>query len=144
MAALAEACWEEHGVDVFVVDALRVEGPGGVPRSVPGVAASIPVAAGTRSRAAPVVVEGSWTQEDAEAHTLLGVRMAHELGHALGLFHPREADAPDGTYVVDNLEDTPEDPSVLPGWLMHRAPTRVSTRTSDGQRARVTRSPVLR
>jgi hypothetical protein len=141
---LVAECEEGEGVDVFVLEALEVEGADGLLRAVPALVTSLPVAAGTRTVAAPVILSGHWRDNDPSADARLGVRLAHELGHALGLFHLREADASDGSHVEDRLEDTPADPLELPGWLMHRVPLEQSQRVSDGQRAVVQRSPMLR
>lgn len=68
----------------------------------------------------------------------LGVAMAHEIGHFLGLFHSSEAASADGQVLHDQLDDTANnDPSNLMFW----SPTADSRALSPSQAAILRDSP---
>lgn len=87
----------ESGVSVFLVH--QIIGPHGMPLG--GVAGGVPGPPGMpgTSRSGVVVA----TAHDLDPHEV-GLVVAHEVGHYLGLFHPSEWD---DTY-HDQLPDTPE------------------------------------
>ncbi|MCC6620070.1 MAG: hypothetical protein IT385_02375 [Deltaproteobacteria bacterium] len=89
------------GVDVFLVDRLypRAHGDSAPMR---GWASSIPVAGTLGSRPAIVIA--------VERQPTVGRALAHELGHALGLYHTSEAyGGALAERTHDQLADTPED-----------------------------------
>ena len=67
----------------------------------------------------------------------LGVVIAHELAHFLGLFHTVEAAAPGADPLLDQLDDTDAGGQ----WLMHWSPQADSTAFSAEQARRLRASP---
>jgi hypothetical protein len=91
-----------------------------------------------------LLMHADWTSTDQQVHQLWGTLLAHELGHALNLFHPVEEVSPDGSVVVDLLEDTPATPGSTTGNLMHLAPTRNAVMVTPSQRTIMRLGPALR
>ena len=97
-----------QGVNLFIIE--RFEADDMVLGTVGGVSAAIPGDPRSGSRFSGVVVATSFS-EDEPATDLLGLTIAHEIGHFLGLFHTEEAAG-----FEDNIEDTN---SEAPNNLMH-------------------------
>jgi hypothetical protein len=132
------------GVDVFVLGTLLVTGGDGVMRNVPALSTSVPLAAGEGSVAGMILMRGDFSNGTLESPQLLGTRLAHELGHALGLFHPLEFPAGDGSAVEDTLLDTTNNPLDAPDLLMHHTPLTSSTLLTPQQVDVIRQSPILR
>ena len=86
-------------LDVFFV--ADIDAQGGA--DVGGIAGGTPVAFGMHGTPGSGIVIATDMYLGADAPTQLGRTLAHELGHALGLFHTSEVDG----LVVDPLPDTP-------------------------------------
>jgi hypothetical protein len=93
-----EAAGLEPGIALFVVERFD-DGAGGL-GAVGGISAAIPGVAEPGDRFAGVVVATAFSDPQREAD-LLGITMAHEIGHFLGLFHTVEANG-----MTDHLSDT--------------------------------------
>lgn len=139
--ALFDLVAESAGVDVFILRSLEVVDAEGTMRSVASMVTSLPSDVGGASMASLVLVNlGFAGMDDAQ----LGMLIAHELGHALGLFHPVEIAAGDGSVVVDPLEDTPVTADEAQSYLMHHTPREGSVRISDDEKTVLRRHPGLR
>ena len=88
----------EGGLNVFIVE--RFDSGDDVLGTIGGVSAAIPGDPRAKQRFAGVVVATSFSEATAE-RDLLGLTMAHEMGHFLGLFHTEEAAG-----FSDNIQDT--------------------------------------
>jgi hypothetical protein len=86
------------GINLFVIE--RFESDDALLGDVGGVSAAIPGDPRGGEPLSGVVVATSFSEDDA-ARDLLGLTMAHEIGHFLGLFHSEEANG-----FEDNLSDT--------------------------------------
>jgi hypothetical protein len=86
------------GINLFIIE--RFENDEALLGDVGGVSAAIPGDPRGGEPLSGVVVATSFS-EDAAARDLLGLTMAHEIGHFLGLFHSEEANG-----FEDNLSDT--------------------------------------
>ena len=95
---LAEGVGNE-GVNLFVIE--RFEDEDDLLGTVGGVSAAIPGDPRGGAALSGVVVASSFSDADPQ-QDLLGVTMAHEIGHFLGLFHSEEAAG-----FQDNIGDTP-------------------------------------
>ena len=89
-------------LDVFFVAGIDARGGG----DVGGIAGGTPVAAGMHGTPGSGVVIAADVYVAAEQSQALGRTLAHELAHALGLFHTTEVDG----RVFDPLPDTPSCP----------------------------------
>jgi hypothetical protein len=90
------------GIHLFIIDRFSPDDDS--VGSVGGVSAAIPGDPQNGGRFAAIAVATSFSQS-APPDDLLGVIIAHEIGHFLGLFHPQEAAG-----FEDQLSDTdPED-----------------------------------
>ena len=92
----------EHGLNVFIIE--RFDSGDEILGTIGGVSAAIPGDPRAKQRFAGVVVATSFS-EDEPSRDLLGLTMAHEIGHFLGLFHTSEAAG-----FLDNISDTQEEP----------------------------------
>jgi hypothetical protein len=92
----------EQGLNVFIIE--RFDSGDQILGTIGGVSAAIPGDPRAKQRFAGVVVATSFS-EDEPSRDLLGLTMAHEIGHFLGLFHTTEAAG-----FLDNISDTQEEP----------------------------------
>lgn len=128
-----------EGVHVFVVERFQCLVNGGldVGQGIGGMAAGLPgppwVRGGPRSGLAIA------TAPFAGDARRLGVVLAHELGHFLGLYHTKENDLFGGPTIYDGISDTPDDERAKDN-LMYFLATE-STALSDGQASVVRASP---
>ena len=95
---LLRSAGDEPGVNLFIVE--RFEADDAVLGTIGGVSAAIPGDPRSRGRFSGVVVATSFS-EDEPSSDLLGLTIAHEMGHFLGLFHIEEASG-----FEDNIDDT--------------------------------------
>lgn len=86
------------GINLFIIE--RFESDNALLGDVGGVSAAIPGDPRGGEPLSGVVVATSFSEDEA-ARDLLGLTMAHEIGHFLGLFHSEEANG-----FEDNLSDT--------------------------------------
>jgi len=129
------------GLDVFLLASLAVVDSLGQTRSVASLVTSLPSDVGGASLAGLILLnKGFAGMDDAQLSTLL----AHEVGHALGLFHPVEFASADGSRVTDPLADTPDTVDDATLNLMHHTPREMSVRISPDQRTVLRRHPGLR
>ncbi|MEW5852500.1 MAG: hypothetical protein AB2A00_27185 [Myxococcota bacterium] len=123
------------GLDVFMLDTLDAAYGDDVLVPIASMVTSVPVAGGRVSLASLILVQGHWRNDDPDEHLHIGTLIAHEMGHALGLFHPLERAAPDGTYVADPISDTTDEPGETADYLMHHTPlSRATVVTPDQAR----------
>ena len=87
-----------QGINLFIIE--RFEADDAVLGTIGGVSAAIPGDPRPGRRFSGVVVATSFSEDTPEAD-LLGLTIAHEIGHFLGLFHTEEAAG-----FEDNIEDT--------------------------------------
>ena len=92
----------EVGLNIFIIE--RFDSGDEILGTIGGVSAAIPGDPRARQRFAGVVVATSFSEDD-PSRDLLGLTMAHEIGHFLGLFHTTEAAG-----FVDNISDTQGEP----------------------------------
>lgn len=122
------------GVNVFLVEQLYRTTAEGT-QAIAGLAGGIPgpplQVGGAQSGVAVSLALGP-AEDDR-----LGVVIAHELAHFLGLFHTVEAAAPGAEPLQDQLDDTDADGH----WLMHWSPQADSTEFSPEQARRLRASP---
>ncbi len=105
---LLRSAEDGQGINLFIIE--RFEGDDVVLGTIGGVSAAIPGDPRSGGRFSGVVVATSFSEDEPETD-LLGLTIAHEIGHFLGLFHTEEA-----TGFKDNIEDTNSD---TPSNLMH-------------------------
>ncbi len=99
------------GVNVFFVDELLLQGPGGGFGILLGVSGGIPgpIVSGTARSGVAIAMKSN-----PGLPSTPGFVMAHEIGHHLGLFHTSEQAQGGSPRVHDQISDTPEgDPSLL-------------------------------
>ncbi len=122
------------GINVFLVEQLYRTTPAGT-QAIAGLAGGIPgpplQVGGAQSGVAVSLALGP-AEDDR-----LGVVIAHELAHFLGLFHTVEAAAPGAAPLEDQLDDTDTGDQ----WLMHWSPQADSTAFSAEQARRLRTSP---
>jgi hypothetical protein len=90
---------------LVVVGDVAVAGPG---YSIWALSGGIPIPPINGTGHSGVVVSAVLLQQDP---LLAGQVMAHEMGHALGLFHTTEGDLVAGAAVTDQVDDTPACPA---------------------------------
>lgn len=122
------------GVNVFLVEQLYRTTASGT-QAIAGLAGGIPgpplQVGGAQSGVAVSLALGP-AEDDR-----LGVVIAHELAHFLGLFHTVEAAAPGAEPLQDQLDDTDTGGQ----WLMHWSPQADSSAFSAEQARRIRASP---
>lgn len=119
------------GVDVFVIERFQCFVAGGVDvgQSLGGLSAALPGPPWVRGsvRSGVAVATGPLLGDPER----LGLVLAHEVGHFLGLYHTQESDRGDGPAVYDPLGDTPDDERARENLMYFLA--RDSTALSAGQ-----------
>ena len=129
---------QSEGVNIFLVDEILTGDPD-YP-SIPGVSASVPnppYLPGTTASGVAIALRGPLSVSPANRFLdppAVGQTIAHELGHALGLFHTSEYDL----VTHDIYEDTPENDSA---WLMHADGT--GDQISPTQRQAIFANPIV-
>lgn len=129
---------QSEGVNIFLVDEILTGDPD-YP-SIPGVSASVPnppYLPGTTASGVAIALRGPLSVSPANRFLdppAIGQTIAHELGHALGLFHTSEYDL----VTHDIYEDTPENDSA---WLMHADGT--GDQISPTQRQAIFANPIV-
>lgn len=122
------------GVNVFLIEQLYRSSAAGT-QAIAGLAGGIPgpplQVGGAQSGVAVSLALGPAEPDR------LGIVIAHELAHFLGLFHTVEAAAPGQDALQDQLDDTDSDGH----WLMHWSPQADSTALSAEQARRLRASP---
>ena len=91
------------GINVFLVQELNLE-TGGAPAAMSGLSGGIPGPIRQRGSAQAGVVVAIKLQPGQPDR--LGVAIAHEIGHYLGLFHTEEPPSAQGPPLADQLTDT--------------------------------------
>lgn len=131
-----------EGVHLFLVERFQCLVNGGVDvgQGIGGLTAGLPGPPWVRGslRSGVAVATGPFGG-DAQR---LGVVLAHELGHFLGLYHTKENDLFGGPEVYDAISDTPEDDRASDNLMYFLAAD--STWLSDGQASVVRASPWTR
>jgi hypothetical protein len=135
---------DEGGLDAFMLETLQVQTQDGQFHDVVSLVSAVPLEGGAPTVASLMLVRGHWRDDNSEDDSYVATLLAHETGHALGLYHPVEPAAPDGTFVVDPLADTPDELGSATDYLMHHTPLELSTRISAEQRRVMRLSPNLR
>lgn len=115
----------EHGDGISIFFVGRIEDARGGPMA--GIAGGVPASAGLAGSGANGVAISRLLAMDARE---LAMTVTHEIGHALGLFHPVEP----GTSYVDQLADTPEG-EASSGNVMHATAGAVPRRFTAAQGA---------
>ena len=106
--SLLRSAQDQEGINLFIIE--RFESDEAVLGTVGGVSAAIPGDPHAGGRFSGVVVATSFSEDEPQTD-LLGLTIAHEIGHFLGLFHTEEAAG-----FEDNIEDTNTE---SPNNLMH-------------------------
>lgn len=129
------------GVHVFVIERFSCLVNGGVDvgQGIGGMAAGLPGPPWLRGTPRSGVAIATAPFAADARH--LGVVLAHELGHFLGLYHTKENDLFGGPAVYDPISDTPDDEGAEDNLMHFRAAE--STTLSDGQAAVLRASPWL-
>ena len=117
------------GINVFLVQTLSFEG-GKAPLPMIGLSGGVPGPFGPAGSAQAGVVVA--LQLETGQPDRLGVAIAHELGHFLGLYHTSDQPGSDGAQLHDQLPDTAENDSAN---LMHWSPQPQSTKLTAQQAA---------
>lgn len=132
---------------LYFVERFRCVSPTGIDVGafISGLAGGIPASTsspGTSRGGVAVAVDSEGTP-DGFATATLAELLAHEIGHALGLFHVMETTAPPDPEVFDIISDTVDDEGALQSNLMF---PRINgrTRLSDGQSQVMRRHPGVR
>jgi hypothetical protein len=159
MVAAALALSAQAPADALVLVVVPDIALGGPGYPIWALSGGIPVPPVSGTGRSGVVVSAVLLQRDP---LLAGQVMAHELGHALGLFHTTEADLVAGAAVTDQIDDTPACPASAdrpPGDdtltaaecdrfdaanLMFWSVTRGATVITAGQAGLARRSPLTR
>ena len=129
---------QSEGINIFLVDEILTGDPD-YP-SIPGVSASVPnppYLPGTTASGVVVALRGPLSVSPVNRFLdppAIGQTIAHELGHALGLFHTSEYDL----VSHDIYNDTPENDNA---WLMHADGT--GDQISPMQRNAIFSNPVV-
>lgn len=127
---------ESGALDVYFVERFRCVNAAGIDVGafISGLSGGIPAAVFSRnsSRGGIAVAVDSEGTPDGFATETLAELVAHEIGHALGLFHVMEITAPPDPMVFDIIADTVDDEGAIQSNLMF---PRINgrTRLSDGQ-----------
>ena len=103
-ALFALAADQPDGIPIFLLESVFLETASGTVAAA-GITGGIPAPAGMGGPRTGIALALQFDAPD-----LLGVAMAHELGHFLGLFHTVEASSTAQTPVLDALPDTPAQP----------------------------------
>ncbi len=123
------------GINVFLIQELSFE-DGAKSLPMMGLSGGVPGPLGPAGGAQAGVVVA--LKLEVGQPDRLGVAIAHEIGHFLGLYHASDAAAADGTQLHDQLTDTPESDAAN---LMHWSPQPHSTKLSAQQAAVIKQSP---
>lgn len=130
---------EAAGISVFVVERFQCLTSGGldVGQGIGGISAGLPGPPWLRGspRSGLVLATAPFAGEIRR----LGVVLAHELAHFLGLYHTKENDLFGGPAIYDRISDTPDDERAAENLMYFRALD--DTTLSDGQAAVLRASP---
>ncbi len=128
------AAGQPAGIPIFLVESVDLETSSGLVPAA-GFTAGLPAPVAIGGPRTGIVVALKYDQPD-----MLGVVMAHELGHFLGLFHVVEAHAQGEVAIEDRLPDT----APTPDNLMYYAPDPANLKLTPQQGAVVLGGPWVR